>query len=228
MLTVLPTHRPRITISIIAPNHELDQELLTLDLPPGLSIADLKGFVTAETNLPQSSQQFYLNNNHLQPDSKTLEEAGVKDGDMLAMLTRQQPASASNQTSMQTQPSQRGAQRQGTSADEIETTRLSILGNPGTIASIRQQRPALAEAINDPARFREVWLEMIRDDRQREEEQLQQMRLLNEDPFDVEAQRKIEEMIRQESVQQNLQHAYEHNPEGMFNQEASASFTDRH
>jgi DNA damage-inducible protein 1 len=43
---------------------------------------------------------------------------------------------------------------------------------------------------------------------------MEQMRLLNEDPFNIDAQRKIEEMIRQQSVQDNLQHAYEHNPEG--------------
>lgn len=72
----------------------------------------------------------------------------------------------------------------------------------------------MAEAINDSNRFREVWLEMIREDEDRERERMEQMRLLNEDPFNVEAQRKIEEMIRQESVQENLQFAYEHSPEG--------------
>ena len=82
------------------------------------------------------------------------------------------------------------------------------------MAQVREQRPALAEAINDSNRFREVWLEMIGEDEAREMERLEQMRLLNEDPFNVDAQRKIEEMIRQQSVQENLQHAYEHNPEG--------------
>ncbi|KAK0352536.1 DNA damage-inducible protein 1 [Friedmanniomyces endolithicus] len=199
---------PRITISIIAPNHALDQELITLDLPPGLSVGDLKGFVNAETHLPQAAQQFYLNNTPIAGDDKTLEEAGVKDGDMLAMLMRQ-PEQQNNMNA------QRRQQRRpaGRSPHEIETSRLSILGNPAAMAQVREQRPALAEAINDTNWFKEVWEKMDREDAEREQERREQMALLNEDPFNVEAQRKIEEMIRQESVQENLQFAYEHNPE---------------
>ena len=168
----------------------------------------------AETQLPQASQQFYLNNTPIQGDQKSLEEAGIRDGDMLAMLMRQEQ----QQSNMAPRrPQQQGGQRrgaQGTGPQEIETARLSILGNPAAMAQVREQRPALAEAINDTNRFRDVWLEMIREDEVRETERLEQMRLLNEDPFNVDAQRKIEEMIRQQSVQENLQFAYEHNPEG--------------
>ncbi|KAI7501248.1 hypothetical protein KC347_g9229 [Hortaea werneckii] len=218
--------RPRVTISIIAPNHDLDQDFISLDLPPGLSLADLKGFVNAETNVPQSSQQFYLNNLPIHGDEKTIEEAGIKDGDMLAMLMRQ-PDQQNNMGSTQRRQQQQQQQSQpppsssgqpqrrqmGPGQHEIETTRLSILGNPAAMAQVREQRPALAEAINDSNRFREVWMEMIREDQDRERERMEQMRLLNEDPFNVEAQAKIEEMIRQEQVQNNLQFAYEHNPE---------------
>lgn len=152
----------------------------------------------------------------LQPDTKTLEEAGVKDGDMLVLLTRSPQQQQQQQQQQRQQQNNMGAQhrqQQGSQGD-IERTRLSILGNANAMAQVREQRPALAEAINDSNRFREVWLEMLREDERRESERLEQMRLLNEDPFNVEAQKKIEEMIRQQSVQDNLQHAYEHNPEG--------------
>ncbi|KXT13801.1 hypothetical protein AC579_2338 [Pseudocercospora musae] len=110
---------------------------------------------------------------------------------------------------------QQSQQRRGApnSPEEIETTRLSILGNPAAMNQIREQRPALAAAMNDSNRFREVWQEMRREDDDRERERMEQIRLLNEDPFNIDAQRKIEEMIRQESVQENLQFAYEHSPE---------------
>lgn len=209
-----------MTISINAPNEAMDQELLTLDLPPGLTIADLKGFVNAETQLPQASQQFYLNGQPIQGDTKTLEEAGIKDGEMIAMLVRQpQPQAASNNMGTQRTQQRSGGGGGGRAArqpgpDEIETMRLSILGNPAAMANMRSQQPDLADAINDSGRFRDVFQTMVRQDEDRERERMNQMRLLNEDPFNVEAQRKIEEMIRQESVQENLQHAYEHNPEG--------------
>ena len=35
-------------------------------------------------------------------------------------------------------------------------------------------------------------------------------KLLNADPFDVEAQKKIEELIRREAVNENMQHAMEY------------------
>lgn len=204
--------RPRITISVIAPNTSFDGEILSLDLPPGLSLADLKGFVNAETNLPQASQQFYLNNNPIQGDEKTLEEVGIKDGDMLAMLMR--PEQQNNMGSQRIQQNQQRRSQGGENSQEIEMTRQRILNNPAAMAQVRDQRPALAEAINDGNRFREVWMEAVREDEARQQERLEQMRLLNEDPFNVEAQRKIEEIIRQETVQENLQFAYEHNPEG--------------
>ena len=41
--------------------------------------------------------------------------------------------------------------------------------------------------------------------------------LVNSDPFDVEAQKRIEEAIRQDRVLENLEHAIEYNPESFAN-----------
>lgn len=203
---------------MIAPNTAYDGEILSYELPPTLSLADLKGFVNAETNLPQDSQQFWLNNNPIQGNEKTLEELGIKDDDMLAMLMRQ-PEQENNMGSRRRQQNAQarpqGGQRPELSPENVEAQRQSLLNNPEAMAQVRQQVPALVEVVNDRDRFREVWMEMIRTDEARYQEGLEQMRQLNDDPFDVEKQKEIEEMIRKNTVNENLEFAYEHNPEGM-------------
>lgn len=185
--------------------------MLNLDLPLGLTVKDLKSLVAAETNFPVESQQFYLNGRPLNNDAQTLEQAGIHDGEMLAMLVRQPGAAPPNRRAARTA----GASNSGDmGAEELETVRLRILGDPPTLQSLREQNPPLAAAVNDPVRFREVWQHFKNMEAERERERQNQVRLLNDDPFNVDAQRKIEEMIRQNNVMENLQHAYENNPEG--------------
>lgn len=77
-----------------------------------------------------------------------------------------------------------------------------------------QSHPELAHAAqNDPARFAEV----LRQTRQRQQAaeyaQQQEIERLNADPFDIGAQQKIEEAIRQQAVMENMAHALEYSPE---------------
>lgn len=50
-----------------------------------------------------------------------------------------------------------------------------------------------------------------------ESEKNHQVDLLNADPYDVEAQKKIEEAIRQQAVLENMEHAMEYSPESFGN-----------
>ena len=43
--------------------------------------------------------------------------------------------------------------------------------------------------------------------------QQQEVERLNDDPYDIDAQQKIEEAIRQQAVMENLEHALEYSPE---------------
>ncbi|RIA85918.1 hypothetical protein C1645_355527 [Glomus cerebriforme] len=75
-----------------------------------------------------------------------------------------------------------------------------------------QNQPELADAaINDPERFIALIRQM--EQRQGEFQRMQQIGMLNADPFDIEAQRRIEEEIRMQNVMANMETALEYSPE---------------
>jgi len=68
--------------------------------------------------------------------------------------------------------------------------------------------------LTDPQRFRELWEEKHRQQTQLQRERENEIARLNEDPFNPESQKRIQEIIRQENIEDNLQYAYENNPAG--------------
>jgi len=185
---------------------------------PEMTTADLKAVIQSDTNLPPASQHLYHNGQLLTDESKTLGELRIGEGDMLAMHVRSPPTPG---TARGAGPSQGRQQQGGNTAPgrrrrgpDPEMMRLRMLGDPRMLAEIRNSNPELASVVQDSRRFGEVWDQV---QRQQEETELQKQReiaALNEDPFNLEAQSKIEEIIRQEAVMENLQNALEHNPEG--------------
>jgi DNA damage-inducible protein 1 len=202
--------RPRITISIAAAGEQNDQELLTLDLPPGLTVGDLKGMVEAEAKFPANTQSFFFNGQALRNDTQTLEDAGIKDGEMLAMMVNRR-----NGPPVRPSPNPTSIPEEPTSSAAIERIRNEIVSNPQTLSRLIQQQPDLAAVINEPVQFRNLWQQMLDDRDRMQRERENQLTMLNEDPFNPEAQKKIEDMIRREKIEANLQYAYENNPEGM-------------
>jgi DNA damage-inducible protein 1 len=201
-------HRPRVTISITAPGTQADSELLTLELPPGSTVKDLKGFIEAETGLPSASQGIYLNGQPVTQETQTLEDVGIRDGEMLAVIVRQ-----NRQQAQQPRSNPRPAP---VGQPDPEAVRQQVLRNPQAQAELRQRDPELLELMNDSGRWREAFAMRQQSAQNAERERQNQIALLNEDPFNVEAQRKIEELIRQERVVENLEKAYNENPEGEF------------
>lgn len=77
-----------------------------------------------------------------------------------------------------------------------------------------QNQPELAAAaVSDPRRFSELLRELSSRRADQERQRTLEIERLNADPFDVEAQQRIEEAIRQEAVLENLEHAIEYAPE---------------
>ncbi|CAF9913629.1 MAG: DNA damage-inducible protein 1 [Heterodermia speciosa] len=215
-------HR-HITISITAPPGTVEQDLLVIDVGPDMTIADLKAVVQSDTNVPTSTQAIYHNGRELRDERQTLEQCQVKQDDMLEMLVRgpqshaaqaQRPGQGEASASAQDAPGQRG--RPPTTGMDAEIVRLQALGDADSLAQLRTQAPLLADAVSDPIRFHQAWETMQQQAQEREDAKQREYALLNEDEFNVEAQAKIEEMIREQQVAENLQNALDYNPEGRF------------
>jgi len=99
-------------------------------------------------------------------------------------------------------------------AQDAEMMRLQILGNPTLMAELRETQPELADAVaNHPERFVELLRQQQARHQAAELAREREIEALNADPFDVEAQKRIEEAIRQQAVMENLEHAMEYSPE---------------
>ncbi|XP_059807939.1 protein DDI1 homolog 2 isoform X3 [Hypanus sabinus] len=87
-----------------------------------------------------------------------------------------------------------------------------LLANPHELSLLKERNPPLAEALlsGDVDKFTRVLREQQSERARREQERI---RLLNADPFDLEAQAKIEEDIRQQNIEENMTIAMEESPE---------------
>ena len=149
-------------------------------------------------DIAANQQKLFFNNRALTEDALSLEGAGIHDGDMLSVLK------AKPRPERVEQPPNEAA----------ETMRLQALGDGRILERLRASAPELADSVNDPTRFGNLFNQLSRANEDRDAEKQRAYTRLNEDPFDVESQRKIEELIREEAVQANLNQALEEMPEG--------------
>ncbi|KAL2159846.1 hypothetical protein VTH06DRAFT_1979 [Thermothelomyces fergusii] len=209
VLTLSECRRITLSITNSEPQGDDDQDLLSLEVYPEMTIETLRSSIQAETSYHPSAQHLYHNGQLVSDNSKTLAELGVTDGDMLALHVRDMRGStAASAGSRSARPAPRHQPVQ-----DPEVIRLQILGDPNLRGELARSRPDLVSALEDPQRFARLFADSLERERREREERQRQIQLLNSDPFDVEAQAKIEEIIRQERVMENLQNAMEYNPE---------------
>ncbi|KAL8700657.1 MAG: hypothetical protein Q9224_000860 [Gallowayella concinna] len=207
----------QITISITAPQGAVQQDLLPIDVGSEMTIGDLKAVIEGDSHIPSDAQILYHNGQELQDNTLSLEQVNIKQDDMLALLVRNQrsqhrPTNRPSARATPANPRTEGGRGAGSGAD-AEMIRLQALGNPGVLSQIRAQNGDLADAVHNSSRWSEIYNHMLRQQQDIEAQKQRELALLNADPFNVEAQAKIEEMIRQERVIENLQHAMDHTPE---------------
>ncbi|CAI5757509.1 unnamed protein product [Candida verbasci] len=171
-------------------------EIISIDVPGSLTLDDFKAYLQAETNIEPKLQILKLNNQEISLN-KSLEELGIKDHDLLTLNKKQS-----------IQPVQ-----QDPVSERVEMLRFQILSDPEMQQQIRLQQPELHSALNNPARFKELMINQVRQDQNLNVRNQEELRRLQEDPDNPENQAKILDMIKQEAIEENMKLAWDLTPE---------------
>lgn len=174
-----------------------------------MTLNDLKAIIEADINVPPTSQHFLQDGRPVTDNSISLTQMNVQEGDVVALAIQ---SARQRRRPAQGTPTGEPAQRQQTGNDP-EQARLRILTDGAIMDECRRQDPELAAASSDQQKFHELWASRQRQYEKVQLEKEEQYALLEADPFNADAQQKIEEIIRQERVAENLQKAMEENPE---------------
>ncbi|KAK6081002.1 aspartyl protease [Seiridium cupressi] len=204
----------RITLTVSNPDVEgEDLRLVTLEVFPEMTIEALRSSIEAE-GIPEPSQHIYHNGQLITDNSKTIQEMAITDGDMLALHIRDMRGNTGVAPAHQAQQQQPPQQQRSTAmAQDPELIRLQVLGDPRLRAELQRSNPQLSAALEDSRRFAQIFRDTADQQEEARRARMREIEQLNNDEFNPEAQARIEEMIRQQGVMENLQNAMEYNPE---------------
>uniref|UniRef100_A0A803QB83 DNA damage-inducible protein 1 n=1 Tax=Cannabis sativa TaxID=3483 RepID=A0A803QB83_CANSA len=184
-----------------------NDNIVTLDVDPHETVENVKALLEVETHVPLQQQQLLYNGKEVRNSDK-LSGVGVKDDDLLMMV----PNSASGGSAAS---NELGMNPDGSAANP-EAFQRHLRSDSNMMAQLFQTDPDLAQAISgdNVNRLQELLRERHRQRSDMKHQQDEELALLYADPFDVEAQKKIEAAIQQKGIDENWAAALEHNPEG--------------
>ncbi|CAN6559119.1 protein DNA-DAMAGE INDUCIBLE 1-like isoform X2 [Malus sylvestris] len=181
-----------------------DEQILSLDVDPHETVENVKALLEVETRVLLQQQQLLYNGREMR-NSEKLSALGVRDEDLIMMVSNAASSAPSNALSFNPDGS----------AVNPGAFQQHIRNDSNLTAQLFQSDPDLAQVIlgNDLNRLQELLRERHRQKSELKRKQDEELALLYADPFDVEAQKKIEAAIRQKGIDENWAAALEHNPE---------------
>lgn len=183
-----------------------DEQIIGLDVDADETVENVKALLEVESRLPLQQQQLLYNGKEMRNHEK-LSSLGVRDGDLIMMVSNASSVSSSSSNDLRLNPDG--------SAVNPEAFRQQIQRDSNLMAQLFQTDPELAQAISagDLNKLQEILRQRHAQRAELKRREDEMLALLDADPFDVEAQKKIEAAIRQKGIDENWEAALEHNPE---------------
>ncbi|KAJ7393499.1 cyanamide hydratase [Desmophyllum pertusum] len=214
-------------------------QIFTLDVNDDLELENFKALLQFECHVQSSQIVIFHNGVPLRDDKKTLNGYGIKDGDVLwiqrALQSTQRlaqpsgaapvapvgglswgsiqvPNSSSRPQSARNQAATAQPIQSRVDTDSPEYIRDMFLADPHQLSLLKERNPELADALlsGNLQGFTSV---LQRQRQERADRDMQRIRTMNADPFDLDAQKQIAEEIRLSNVNQNMEIAMEYSPE---------------
>ncbi|KAH9652534.1 protein DNA-DAMAGE INDUCIBLE 1 [Citrus sinensis] len=194
-----------------------DEQIISLDVDPHETVKLEKPLFDMHTQVPLQQQQLLYNGREMN-NAEKLSALGVKDEDLVMMVSNAASSPATNNLSFNPDGS----------AVNPAAFQQHIRNDANLMTQLFQSDPELAQVLlgNDLNKLQDLLRERSRQRSELRRRQEEEMALLYADPFDVEAQKKIEAAIRQiidllhitalhmqKGIDENWAAALEHNPE---------------
>ncbi|OXB60706.1 hypothetical protein ASZ78_006069 [Callipepla squamata] len=209
----------------------------SLQVDADFELQNFRALCELESGIPAAESQIVYAERPLTDNNRSLASYGLKDGDVVILRQKETveprpsirfpglpridfssiavPGTSAQQRQPPAQrlrPSPPDAPSFPQGLENPALLREMLLANPHELSLLKERNPPLAEALlsGDLDKFTRVLLEQQQDRARREQERI---RLYSADPFDLEAQAKIEEDIRQQNIEENMTIAMEEAPE---------------
>ncbi|XP_073875579.1 protein DDI1 homolog 2 isoform X5 [Macaca fascicularis] len=197
-------------LTVYCVRRDLSEVTFSLQVDADFELHNFRALCELESGIPAAESQIVYAERPLTDNHRSLASYGLKDGDVVILRQKEN-----------------ADPRPPVQFPNLPRIDFSSIAVPGTSSPRQRQPPGTQQShsspgeitsspqgLDNPALLREkfsrVLVEQQQDRARREQERI---RLFSADPFDLEAQAKIEEDIRQQNIEENMTIAMEEAPE---------------